>query len=179
MNMAITLKYEKSSGSRSVVASVFGFAFGVVALLLLVKVPIDVYRDNAQAKWPTAVASVIRSSVLKSYHKGYQWQIETAVRYQVDGKEQTSTIRSRVASGDEREMYRWVSQHPPGTSLPIRYDPERRDTVVPGAGNMPQTGSQFPEDLQTLLIFSVLSITLIVIGRTLRSRPKEIISTPV
>ena len=70
-------------------------------------------------------------------------------------------------------MYRWVSQHPPGTPLPIRYDPEHHDTVVPDAGNMPETGSQVPGDWQMLLIFSALSVTLIAIGRVLRGRREE------
>ena len=70
-------------------------------------------------------------------------------------------------------MYQWASQHPPGTLLPIRYDPQHHDTVVPDAGDMPETGSKVPEGLQSLLIFSVLSIILIAIGRVLRSRRKE------
>jgi len=172
--MAITLRYEKASGSWSLVPSVFGFAFGVVALLLIVKIRIDVYRENKQAKWPSVVATITQSTVRKSYHKGYEWHIETEVRYLVDGKEQTSSIHSRVASsGDEREMYQWASQHPPGTPLPIRYDPEHHDTVVPDARDMPETGSQVLGDWQMLLIFSVLSVTLIAIGRVLRGRREE------
>ena len=172
--MAITLRRGKSSGSWPFVSFVFGFAFGVVALLLIVKIPTEVYRENKQAKWPSVVATITQSTVRKSYHMGYEWHIETEVRYLVDGKEQASSIHSRVASsGDEREMYRWVSQHPPGTPLPIRYDPEHHDTVVPDAGNMPETGSQVLGDWQMLLIFSVLSVTLIAIGRVLRSRRQE------
>jgi hypothetical protein len=152
-------------------SSVFGFAFGVVALLLIVKIPIDVYRENEQAKWPIVVATITQSNVLRTYHKGYEWHIETEVRYLVDGKEQTSSIHSRVASsGEEREMYQWASQHSPGTSLPIRYDPEHHDTVVPDAGEMPETGSQMLGDWQMFLIFSVLAATLIIIGRVLQRR---------
>jgi hypothetical protein len=118
--MAIILRYEKSNRSWSVVPPVFGFAFGVVALLIIVKIPIDVYRENKQAKWPSVVATITQSSVRKSYHKGFEWRIETEVRYLVDGKEQTSSIHSHVASsGDEREMYQWASQHPRGTPLPL------------------------------------------------------------
>ena len=113
----------------------------------------------------------MQSTVRKSYQKGYEWHIETEVRYLVDGKELTSSIHSRVAtSGDERDMYRWVSQHPPGTPLPIRYDPEHHNTIVPVAGDMPETGSQVAGDLQMLLIFSVLSVALITIGRMLKRR---------
>lgn len=172
--MAITLRRGKSSGSWPFVSFVFGFAFGFVALLLIVTIPLDVYRENKQAQWPSVLATITQSNVLKTYRKGYEYRIEAGVRYLVDGKEQASSIHSRVASfGDEREMYRWVSQHPPGTPLPIRYDPDRHDTVVPDAGDMPETGSQVPGDSQMLLLFSALSAALIAIGRVLRGRQEE------
>ena len=172
--MAITLRYEKASRSRSLVTSVFGFSFGVVALLMIAKIPIDIYRESKQAKWPSSVAAITQSTVRKSYHRGFEWQIETEVRYTVDGEVLTSSIHSRVASsGEEQDMYRWASQHPPGTPLTIRYDPQHHNTVVLDAGDMPETGSQVPGDLRMLLIFSVLSVTLIAIGRVLRRRQEE------
>ena len=65
-------------------------------------------------------------------------------------------------------MYRWASQHPPGTPLPIRYDPQHHNNIVLDAGDMPESGTQVLGDLQMLLIFSVLSITLRAIGRMLQ-----------
>src|SRR6266851_3018523 len=154
-DMAITLRYEKSRPSRSLVYPVFGFAVGVVALLMIVKTPIDIYQESKQVKWPSVVATITQQTVRRPYSIGYQWHIEAAVRYTVDGEELTSSNHSRVASsGEERDMYRWASQHPPGTPLPIRYDPEHHDTIVPDAGDMPETGSQVLGDLQMLLIFS-------------------------
>ena len=66
-----------------------------------------------------------------------------------------------------------MPERAPGTPLPIRYDPEHHDIAVPDAGNMPETGSEVLGDLQMLLIFSVLSITLLTVGRVLRSRREE------
>jgi hypothetical protein len=138
---------------------------------MIVKTPIDVYRESGQAKWPSVVATITQQTVRKTYSRGYQWHIETEVRDSVDGEELTPSIHSRVeSSGEERDMYRWASQHPPGTPLPIRYDPQDHNTVVLDAGDMPESGSLVPGDLKMLLIFSALSITLIAIGRVLRSR---------
>ena len=168
--MALALRLGRS-GQPIGYLSVLGFLFVLCALVMIAKTAIDAYRETKQAKWPSVVATVTQSNVRKTYRKGYEWQIETEVRYLVDGKEQASSIHSRVASsGDEREMYRWVSQHPPGTQLPIRHDPDHQGTVVPDAGDMPETGSQVVGDLQMLLIFSVLSVALIAIGRVLRGR---------
>lgn len=172
--MAITLRYEKSSQSRSLVYLVLGLSFGLVPLIMILKTPIDAYRESRQAKWPSVVATITQQTVRRTYSRGYQWHIETDVRYTVDGEQLTSSIHSRVASsGEERDMYRWASQHPPGTPLPLRFDRQHHNMVVLDGGNMPESGSQVPGDLQMLLIFSVLSATLITIDRVLQRRRDE------
>jgi len=166
--MAIALKLGKSGRPVGYV-SLLGFLFALCTLVVIVKAPIDAYQEYEHAKWPTVLATIQQQTVQKTYHRGYQWQIETEVRYLVDGEELTSSTHSRVASyGEERDMYRWVSQHPPGTLLPLRYDPQHHNMVVLDGGDMPEAGSQVPEDLQMLLIFSVLSVTLITIGHLLQ-----------
>ena len=172
--MVITLRYEKSSQSWSLVYLLFGFSFGLVALIMVLKAPIDAYRESRQAKWPSVVATITQQTVRRTYSRGYQWHIETEARYTVDGEELTSSIHSRVASsGEERDMYRWASQHPPGTPLPLRFDPQHHNMVVLGGGDMPESGSQLTGDLQILLIFLVLSVTLITTGRVLQRRREE------
>ncbi len=171
--MVIALRLGKSGRPVGYV-SLLGFLFALCTLVMIVKAPIDAYQENKHAKWPTVLAAIEQQTVRKTYQRGYEWQIETEVRYTVDGEELTSSIHSRVASyGGQQAMYRWVSRHPPGTPLPIRYDPGHHDTVVPDAGDMPETGSQVPGDLQMLLIFLVLSVALITIGRVLRGRREE------
>jgi hypothetical protein len=169
--MAITLRYEKSSQSRSLVFLVFGFSFGLVALAMIVKTPIDVYRESKQAKWPSVVATITQQIVRKYSGRQDVWRIESEVRYSVDGEKLTSNIHSRVGGFTElRAMRSWASQHQPGTSLPVRYDPQHHNTVVPDGGDMPESGSQVPDDLMMVLIFLFLSITLIIIGRVLQRR---------
>lgn len=141
---------------------------------MILKAPMDAYRESRQAKWPSVVATITQQTVRKTYSRGYQWRIETEVRYTVDGEELTSSIHSRVASsGEERDMYRWASQHPPGSPLPLRFDPQHHNMVVLDGGDMPESGSQVTGDLQMLLIFSILSVTLITIGRVLQRRREE------
>ena len=172
--MEFTLRNEKSSQSWSLIYLVFGFSFGLVALIMILKAPIDAYRESRQAKWPSVVATITQQSVRRTYSRGYQWHIETEARYRVDGEELTSNIHSRVASsGKERNMYRWASQHPPGTPLPLRVDPQHHNIVVLDGGDMPESGSQVQEDLQILLIFLALSVVLITIGRVLQRRREE------
>jgi uncharacterized protein DUF3592 len=173
--MAITLGYEKSSRSRSLVYPVFGFSFGVVALILIVKTPIDLYRESQQAKWPSVVATITQQIVQRGYdarNRSEVRHIESEVSYTVDGETLTSNLRSGNSgiTTEQRAMRGWVLKHPPGTSLQIRYDPRHHNSVVLEAGDMPESGSQVPEDLKMLLLFSVLSITLITIDRLLQRR---------
>jgi hypothetical protein len=176
LNLGITLRYEKSSrpAGYAIFASLLGYVFVFCSLVLIVKIPFDIVKESKQSNWPTAVATIEQRAVQRTYRRGYEWHIETEVRYTVDGEEMTSSIRSRVGSyGEEQGMYRWASQHPPGTPLPLRYDPQRHNMVVLDGGDMPESGSQVQGDLQMLLIFSVLSVTLITIGRVLQRRREE------
>ena len=171
LNKAITLRYEKSSRPGSLVCPVFGLSFGLVALIMILKTPIDAYRESQRAKWPSVVATITQQVVRKYSGRQDVWRIESEVRYSVDGEELTSNIHSRAGDFTElRAMRGWASQHPPGTSLPIRYDPRHHNTVVPDAGDMPESGSQVSDDLMTVFVFSLLSLTLITIGRVLQRR---------
>ena len=169
--MAIELRYQRSSrpSGYAMFASLIGYILVFCCMVLIVKTPLDIYKEKKQAQWPSVLATIEQRTVQRTYSRGYQWHIETEVRYTVDGEELTSTLHSRTASfGEKQAMYQWASQHPPGTPLPLRYDPQHHNMVVSDGGNMPASGSQVPGDWQMLLIFSVLSVTLIAIGRVLR-----------
>jgi hypothetical protein len=70
-------------------------------------------------------------------------------------------------------MRRWASRHPPGTPLPIRYDPQHHNIVVPEAGDMPDSGPQALDDLKAVLLFSALAVILVILGRLLQRRQLE------
>ncbi|MGA7793899.1 MAG: DUF3592 domain-containing protein [Candidatus Acidiferrales bacterium] len=169
--MAITLRVEKA-GRPPRTLIIFAFFFALCALVMIVKTGIDAYRENKQAKWPSAIATIARVTVQKIPTGSHgEWYIESAVRYSVDGEELTSSTRSHGgALWEESSMRRWASRHPPGTPLAIRYDPQHHDNVVPEAGDMPESGPQAPDDLKAVLLFSALTVTLAIIGRILRRR---------
>src|ERR1017187_718063 len=82
-------------------------------------------------------------------------------------------LRSHVTGSTEQTamMRNWATQHPPGSSLPVRYAPQHHNTVVPdAAGDMPELGPLAPDDLKITLILSVLSIALLTIGRVRQRR---------
>lgn len=168
--MAIALRVEKSSRSFGYL-SFFGFVFAFGTLFMIVKTATDTFQESKQAKWPRAVATITQQVVRKYSGRHDVWRIESEVRYSVDGEKLTSNIQSRVGGFTElKAMRSWASQHQPGTSLPVRYDPQHHNTVVPDAGDMPESGPQVPDDLVTVLLFLLLSIALVTIGRVLQRR---------
>jgi hypothetical protein len=139
---------------------------------MVVKTVIDAYQEHKHAEWPSAVATITQETVRKipAGSRG-EWYIEFTLRYSVDGKDLTSNTHSRGgAFWEESSMRRWASRHPPGTLLPIRYDLEHPNTVVPDAGDMPESGPQVPDDLKAILLASALSIILLTIDRVIERK---------
>ncbi len=169
--MAITLRVEKTGRSPAYL-SVLGFFFGLCALVAILKTGIDTYQEAKHAKWPSAMATITHETVRKipAGSKG-EWFIEFALRYSVDGEVLTADTHSLGgAFWEEGAMRRWASRHPPGTTLPIRYDPEDHNAVLPDAGDMPESGPQVADDLRMIVFFSVMSIALITFGRALQRK---------
>jgi hypothetical protein len=168
--MVISLKLEKSGRSFAYL-STLGYLFVLVTLIMIGKTAADSYQESRQAKWPGVVATITQQVVRNYSGRHDAWRIESEVRYSVDGETLTSNIHSRVGdSTDMRAMRNWASQHQPGTPLPVRYDPQHHNVVVPDAGDMPESGPQARDDLIAALIFLLLSVALVTIGRVLQRR---------
>ena len=169
--MALELRPRKAGRTPSALR-LLGWLFVLCALVMLLKTVIDAYRESEQAKWPVADATITQEAVRRFTSGRHEaWRIESEVRYVVDGEMLTSTIHSRAGGfTEERAMRRWTSQHPPGTSLPVRFDPQHHNTAVPDAGTMPESGPQVPDDLKAILVFAILSAVLLTGDLVLRRR---------
>ena len=170
--MAITIELEKSKRSVGFLR-LLGFLFALCALAMIFKTALDAFQENLHAKWPRAVAIITQQGVRNFMNGRHEaWRIESEVRYTVEGVERTADVRSGIGNLlEEKAMRRWAAQHPPGSSLLVRYDPQHHNTVVPDtAEDMPESGPQVPDDLKAVLLFSILSMTLMTIGRRLERR---------
>lgn len=168
LNMAIALRLVRSGRSIGYL-SLLGFLFVLFTMGMIVKTAFDAYQESKHAKWPTVVATITQQTVRKipAGSRG-EWYIESTLRYNVGGEDLTSSTHSGGgAFWEEFSMRRWASQHPPGTTLPIRYDPQKHSVIIPNAGDMPESGPQVPDDLKAILLFSILSMAFITIGRLL------------
>jgi hypothetical protein len=127
------------------------------------------------AHWSSVVATITQQTVRKipAGSRG-EWYIESTVLFSVGGEELRSSTRSGGgAFWEELSMRRWASQHPPGTSLLIRYDPQNPGNIVPDAGTMPGSEPQAEQDLGLTLFFMFLSAACMITGRVLQSRREE------
>ncbi len=122
--MAITVKLEKSKQSIGYL-SIITFFFLLCALATTVKTAVDVNREHKHSQWPSVIATITQQHVRQFMNGRHEaWRIESEVRYEVDNEVLTSNLHSGIGNIlDERVMRRWAAQHPPGTALPIRYDP--------------------------------------------------------
>ena len=172
--MAITIKLEKSKRPVGYLR-LLGFLFALCALAMIFKTVFYTYQEKMHAKWPTVVATITQQGVRKFMNGRHEaWRIESEVRYTVEGLEVTADISSGIGNLlEEKMMRKWASQHPPGTSLVVRYDPQHHDIVVPDtAGDMPESGPRARDDLKGILLFLVLSGACITIGRWVERRQK-------
>lgn len=169
--MGIAIRMEKSAQPPSYL-SIVGWVLAFAAVVFMIKLPIDAYRESRIARWPGVVATVTQQSVQRiPSGRNTAWRIEGVVRYSIAGETRTSGIRSRVGGFDDRRAMReWVSRHGPGSSMPVRYDPQHPEMVVADGGDMPESGPQVPDDLMAVALLSLLSVVLITAGRALQSR---------
>jgi hypothetical protein len=134
---------------------------------MIVKTAVDTYQENRHAKWPTVTATITQQAV-RHFMNGRDeaWRIESEVRYTVEGVEMTANFHSGIGNLlEERAMRTWAAQHPPGTSLLVRYDPQHHDRIIPDAGAMPGSEPQVPDDLKGTILFFILTTACIIIGR--------------
>jgi len=178
LDMPVVIRYGKSGQSLGFL-SLLGVCLALCALVAVVKTATDAYQESKHAKWPSVLATVTQQTIQQTWSgrrnssgTHYVWHIQSELRYRVGGEELMSSVRSRVTDSTEERamMRRWASQHLPGTSLLVRYDPQHHNIIVPAAGDMPESGPQTPDDMKMVLIFLLLSIALFTIGRLLQSR---------
>jgi Protein of unknown function (DUF3592) len=164
--MAINLTLAKGNRATSYLA-IFQVIFVLCALAMIAKTLIDTYREKQHAKWPGAVGTIMPPGVRIVPARNHdEWYIELPMSYSVGGHRLAAGVRSQGgALWEELPMRRWAAAHPPGTSLPIRYDPEQPSHIVVAAGAMPDSEPQSPGDLKVTLLFMALAAICMVIRR--------------
>jgi hypothetical protein len=154
---------------------VLGIFAGLCTVFALIVTMSDGWREHAQENWPQATATIERCSLdpyvpLESASRTPVWHIGCRIGYRADASQIESKVRSRSASGwggHTELMSQWVTNHPSGSTIVVRYNPTDPKTAVLTATDMPDAGPRTPNNLRLLLISSVACVGLLSIARRL------------
>jgi hypothetical protein len=164
---------------------VTGFAtlfFGLCTVFLLVSTAVDAWREHAQKGWPQATATIAQCRIDLRHYNGPDdddptWWLECPVRFRVGPDEIKTTIHSGHRSNPARDypdlMNAWVSDHPDGSPIVVRYDPSDFRTAMPARDYMPNGSPRTGYDFRFLLVCSVAFISLLTITRLLLRRARR------
>jgi hypothetical protein len=153
-------------------------AFGVVVTAM------EAWQEHAQAAWPQVTATVDGSEMVKTGSAPWQYYIRCRLKFVAGTQPYLATIYSRNVPPPDVSQYPpnqiapfidWVNAHPPGTPLPLRYDPAQPTKVVLVSGYMPGGGPHTPTNIKlTGYAAAGLLLLLIILRTTGQGSKKEV-----
>lgn len=123
-------------------------AIGVFALAVAALFTIAAISERAQrwsrSQWPQVRATITKCEVRQLKRRksvgGFYYRAECSATFTLNGKTETGGFASRSALWEHRkadwgdpgidELRAWVAQHPPGSVVIARSDPEWTQTLV-------------------------------------------------
>lgn len=153
---------------------------GLCTIFAAVITAAEAWQEHAEAQWPLATARVDDCSMTptSSSHR-HRFYIRCRLSYEAGGTETVAKVYSTSAPGREVSQYppnqiapleEWIDNHPPGTPLTIRYNPEQHTKVVLVAGDLPGAAPHTPNNLRVLALFGGSFMVLSTITRLTRPR---------
>jgi hypothetical protein len=161
----------------------FGCFVALCALFALVVTAGVAWQEHRETQWPEATATIQQCSVERASSRSSANIIECRVRYVVGDKAVLSRVHSMSSPSPEKvfwefprgktqemfeKMQDWVEAHPPGTTIALRYHPDRHAKTALVATDMPLGGPQTPTNIKTTEGVAGLSAVLLVIGTLAR-----------
>ena len=162
--------------TRGIVTLLGIFAGLCTVFALLVSVG-EAWQQHVRQSWPETTAT-IKSCDVGPYvtwrkNAGASQVIDCRIHYVIDDKviETRLLSRSAVAASVIQQMVDWANDHAPGSSIAIRYDPQKYNRAIPAiTTDMPYGGSTTPNNLRVVRMFSILCVVLLAISWMLRPR---------
>jgi len=157
---------------------------GLCTIFASVVTVAEAWQEHAQARWPEVTARVDRCGLQRtSTGRRQYFYIRCRLSYTVGGFEQNATnVYSASVPGPEVSQYppnqiapfeEWVTQHPEGTPILVRYNPVHPGKIVLSATDMPSGGPRTPNNVKLLGFFAGGFVVLLMIARI--TRPQSIL----
>jgi hypothetical protein len=168
-----SLLNQLASQSRGrVLVALLGVFAGLCTIFALPATAITAWQEHAQSLWPEATAQIEKCAVVPiSFGRHDRFYIDCRLSYRIDEEEFSASVWSRqVPSGTRtgrstiRIFEQWVSAHPPGTPLTVRYDPANDGKVVAVNTGMPAHGPTTPRNVKTVVVAAFTCAALLAVA---------------
>jgi Protein of unknown function (DUF3592) len=152
---------------------------GLCTLFALVVTVAQAWEEQAESQWPQLTATVDRCGLRQASTKNRnQYYIRCLLRYEIGFEQLTGRVSSVSVPGREVMQYPpnqigpledWVSEHPPGTLISVRYDPSNHQKIVLATNDMPPLrGLRTLYNLKLLAGFGVGFLVMLTVARLTR-----------
>jgi hypothetical protein len=146
------------------IAAILAPFLGLCTLFALVVTVVQAWQEHAQSQWPQVMATVDQCGLTRtSTRQRNQFYIRCRLRYELGFEQLAARIYSASVPSREVAQYPpnqigpledWVSEHPTGTPIAVRYDPSNHQRIVLVEGGMPpRRGPKTPYNLKLLAAF--------------------------
>jgi Protein of unknown function (DUF3592) len=160
---------------------VLGFFALLCTIFALVTTAAQAWQEHREAQWPETAAQVERCGLArKSTGRRLSFNVECQFSYTVGGEQILGELYSLYVPGPEMWKYpdrhfyekyeEWVGQHPRGTAIEVRYDPEKPRKMILVETDTPFGGPHTPNNLKLLGGFAAACAALLGIAGMTRPR---------
>jgi len=151
---------------------------GLCTIFAAVVTAAQAWQEHAQARWPEVTAHVDRCGLDQtSSGRREKYYIHCRLSYAVGAEQNVANVYSinvpspnvwQYPSNQIEPFAEWVGEHPPGTPIVVRYDPDKHTKVVLVANYMPWDGPRTPSNIKQLEVWAGSFLVLVTIARITR-----------
>jgi hypothetical protein len=163
----------------SIVLALF---LGLCTLFALVVTAAESWQEHSQSQWPQATARVETCELTRSSSgRRNSFYIRCRLRFAIGTERVAAKIYSGTVPSREVAQYppnqiepleTWVSEHPTGAEILVRYDPAKPTRVVLASLDMPPyTGTKTTKNLKLLTALAAALLLVLAIARLTRPQP--------
>jgi hypothetical protein len=154
---------------------------GLCTIFASVVTAAQAWQEHAQARWPEVTAFVDKCGLNQtSSGRREKFYIRCRLSYAVGAQQNVANVYSSNVPSPKIWQYppnqigpleEWVDQHPPGTPIVVRYNPDDHRKVVLVANDIPPHGGpRTPRNVRLLEVCVGSFLVLLIIARITRPR---------
>ncbi|MGA8270637.1 MAG: DUF3592 domain-containing protein [Candidatus Sulfotelmatobacter sp.] len=148
------------------------FFSGLCTIFVSLVTTAQAWQEHAQSRWPEVTARVDRCDLAQwSGGTRESYYILCRLSYAVGAEQNVTTLHSgHLSPKHDGPLAEWIDEHPPGTSIAVRYDPTHPTKVVPLETGMLIGGPHTANNMKLLEVVAGTFLVLLTIMRLTRPR---------